>query len=264
LDPNFLGAGLVFALLFTLAQKTGERQALSSLEKQSALALISVAVLLTFSRSAYLIAALALVLYALLRRSFKLFLILTTFAICAFLLYTVPRAQIETSRNIDRSLSADLRLKSYGQTIKLFQEHPLTGIGYNLTRYEKNQHHMILDTVEGGNSGAGSDSSWLLILSTTGLLGFLIFLSFWIKMAYFAVNISDNKSPEHSHRPFSWLPYFLRHASPLQSATIALFLAWSIHSNLINSLFYPYLLISWGIIFSLTYTQSLDTKNSKL
>jgi O-antigen ligase len=242
LDPNFLGAGLVCAILLTLASDSITRR-----EKGIALSIFTMALILTFSRSAYIMAGCALLTYALLRRSLPIFVGLLLAAAITFLIYTIPRTQIDTSRNIDRAISADLRLKSYGQAIVLFQQHPITGIGYNLIRYEKQTNNMILDTQQGGNSGAGIDSTWLLILATTGLPGFLIFLAFWIRQAFFLI---DYPHANKNSKPFSTLIKFLKHASALQHAALALLFAWGIHAWFINSLIYPYLLIIWTIVFS--------------
>jgi O-antigen ligase len=252
LDPNFFGAGLVFALLFTVST-----HAVTNREKAIVLPLFTLALVLTFSRSAYIMAILAVVTYALLRRSGKTLIGLILATALTFLIYAVPRTQIDTSRNIDRSVSADLRLKSYGQALMLFHQHPLTGTGYNLTRYEKQSNNLILDMQLGGNSGAGIDSTWLLLLATTGIPGLLIFLAFWIRQAYFLIDHSQTNSKA---KHFSTLSKFLIHASPQQHAAFALLLAWGIHAWFINSLVYVYLLIIWGIVFSLTLAQDRESK----
>ncbi len=256
LDPNFLGAGLTFAILFTLAQKN----TLSKYEKIILLALFTLTPILTFSRSAYIMATLAVLAYALLQRSWKTFFVFAAIAALTASIYLVPRTQIDASRNIDRSFSANMRLKSYGDAITLFQQSPLTGIGYNLIRYEKERQMLILDNVQGGNSGAGIDSSWLAILATTGILGFITFLAFWIRQAFFIIDLNTKNSSKH----FSSLKQFITKGTSLQHATLALLAAWSIHAWFINSLFYSYLMLIWVIMFSITYADSLDNNKSKL
>jgi len=258
LDPNFLGAGLVFAIILTLALP---HKIITPTQKAITLGLCTLTLILTFSRSAYIMAMLAVLIFATLQRSWKIFAGLILALTLTYAIYAFPRTQLDASRNIDRAFSANLRLKSYFQAYTLFLQNPITGIGYNLTRYEKNKNLMVLDMQQGGNSGGGVDSSWLLIIATTGAIGFIAFLSFWVRLAYFII---DNTAQTHSKKHFESLKIFLYKAAPIDHAAVSLLVAWSIHSWFINSLFYAYLLILWSITFSLTQVLHLDTTESKL
>lgn len=254
LDPNFLGAALVFALLISY-NKILNPQNLQNprLIRILPLIIIFIALILTFSRSAYIMFIIAFALYSILMRSIKTFALLVIAIILISSIYFFSRASIDTSRNIDRNFSANLRLMSYGLSTEIFLDNPLTGSGYNLIRYEKRQRGKILDVFDGGNSGAGIDSSWLLILATTGILGTLAFISFWTRVAYFSLDQQSKKS-----KPFQTLIAFLKNPSPSQSVLISLFLAWSIHAWFINSLFYIPIIVLWTITFSSHLTKKIQ------
>jgi hypothetical protein len=246
LDPNFLGAALVIALLITY------RNFQKKPTNIFMLVIIFVSLVLTFSRSAYIMFAVAFALYSLFTRSVRTFILLGLALAIISSIYLFPRTSIDTSRNIDRGFSANLRLMSYGLATQIFLEHPFTGAGYNLIRYEKRQMGKILDVRDGGNSGAGIDSSWLLIIATTGIFGTLAFLSFWIRLAYFSIDQSMVKS-----KPFLVLNQFLANPDKDQSLLISILVAWSVHAWFINSLFYIPLIILWTLVFSKTIAKDL-------
>jgi len=254
-DPNFFGMAMTAIIIFTLAQKAESKNPIpSQKEKIILLLLFTTTLLTTFSRSAYLAACIGIALYALLKKAYKILVVLLLVLLITYGLFIVPRSRIETQRNIDRKLSADLRLASYYQAIHLFTQRPITGIGFNLTRYEKKQNNMIHDTQNGGNSGAGIDSSWLLLLATTGITGMIMFLTFWIRLAYFIL------TPPKEKKPFAWIKKMSQNILPPTCAAFAILFAWSINANFINSLFYANMMLLWQIILSITISQTTKEK----
>ncbi|MBU0667503.1 O-antigen ligase family protein [Patescibacteria group bacterium] len=249
LDPNFLGGFFAFIIsillgimLFTkkIAHKTG---------LLFIIAILATALFFTYSRSAYLALATGIFIISLIQ-SRKILLI--TLALFLIGLSISPRAQ-ERVGELTQSMAAitgasaqtpdptaKLRLESWGQTIQLIQKRPLLGSGYNTLRSVNFQEGFIQspDT----HSAAGSDSSLLTILATTGILGFIPFLLLYlipIKTAW--QNLRDKKIPALS-KGFSL-------------GLIGAIAALLVHSIFINSLLFPQILIFFWISLGLLKTK---------
>jgi len=94
------------------------------------------------------------------------------------------------------------------------------GVGFNTFRYAQQDYGIFEIGETGGNSGAGTDSSFLLVLATTGVFGFLIFLAGYLFPLFQKKNA-----------------FYL----PMLAAFSALFM----QSQFINALFYPQILFLW-------------------
>jgi O-antigen ligase len=189
LDPNLLGAFLNFGLVvlvykllnkkFTTAKEFLRENRLDLLWTTT----LSAAVLLTFSRSTYLMLVVSL-LIILAVKSRKLLAIFAGFVLVLYLVFPAFNARIQGAINIDRSASE--RFSSWDKGLLIFQENPIIGVGFNNIRnYSQNLDLIKLFSPDGGNSGAGVDSSLIFILATTGLVGFISFVLFLIR------NLSD-------------------------------------------------------------------------
>lgn len=263
LDPNFLGTFLSFSLACLIYDLTTKHFSnLSLYLKDNKWSLISVlilglAILLTFSRSAYLISGIAL-LIILSVRSYKL---LAGFLLLVVILYLVLPAfnnRIQGAINIDKS--AGERFSSWEKGLIIFQENPALGVGFNNVRnYTQTSNLLKVFTPDGGNSGAGIDSGLIFVLATTGLVGFLSFITFLIRL------ISDQVSSFTTNikafytiklRPFKFMDQVtklpgigtwyrdssstkkLRYTN-LSLPLLALSLGLLANSFFINSLFFP-------------------------
>lgn len=223
LDPNFMGAYLSIGALITLERfiKTKSKILLAAL-----IAMI-VATILTFSRSAYLMLASEFLVYGLFRLK-KLVVILLVGVVVLYLVFPGFSARIQGGLNVDRSASE--RIISWQNGLQIFRDNPLLGVGFNNLRFyseKKNLFRVFSDN--GGHSGAGVDSSLLFVLVTTGIVGLVTFLAWWIYM--FKVTL-PKKEPL------------------LIMSCISLGLL--IDSQFINSLFYPPIMLLvyllWGSI----------------
>ena len=220
-DPNFLGA--YFTLCFNLF--LGFR----SYSKKLFVPLVSLCVLcilLTFSRSAWLMLAVSIFVWGL----FKYRAILIFSFVLAFCTYfAVPRIQTRISGITDPSDSASFRLISWKNTLNIAKDHLILGTGYNTFRFaQKDYGYFGVDW--GGHSGGGSDSSLFLVLATTGILGFLPFTTFFANLTRKA--LKDIKLSQN---------LFL----------VASFSGLLLESFFVNSLFYPQILFFWGISVAL-------------
>ena len=207
-DPNFLGIYFIICLATTLKYK-----ALSV--KYSPInffptIIFLAGILLTFSRSAWLAAA-VLLLFALLR---KKLLLLISLAIVLMAVFAIPRIQTRISGITDPQDSASYRLQSWQNTWEIAKENWVFGVGYNTFRYAQKEQGFLDDSNLTARSSAGSDSSLLLVLATTGISGMFFFTGFFIS---------------------ALLPAFKR----ADLITAGLILALLVDSLFINSLFYP-------------------------
>ncbi|MBU1970440.1 O-antigen ligase family protein [Patescibacteria group bacterium] len=206
-DPNFLGAYFVITLSAALKLK--------SQKKVIYIAFFLLGILLTFSRSAWLAAAL-LIFFSGLKRKALLGLAVT---IALLALFTVPRIQTRLSGVTDPQDSASFRLVSWQNTWVMIKENWVFGVGYNAFRYAQYNYGFLDDITLASRSGAGSDASLLLVWATSGIFALFFYLGAFLVLLFRAIKMHD-------------------------MITAGLILAILGNSLFINSLFYPQILLS--------------------
>lgn len=172
LDPNFAGAFfvLLFMLLAGLLYKAcQERNHLESVGLGILGVLILAAVYLTYSRSALvmLLISVSTFLFLLGRKKIILISILILLAI----IFLIPKSFQTEGTNLLRVTSSQERISSFQTGLRIFESSPLYGVGFNAYRYAQNRiglNNMIWQIT---HSGAGTDSSLLFVLATTGIIG---------------------------------------------------------------------------------------------
>jgi len=210
LDPGFTGLILVFTLLLIIDCWFEEKKRwliLLSLVIYSALAL-------TYSRASWLVFLLVVFLISYFKKSWKfLVIILALMGVTYFLL---PRPAGEGGK-IERTYTIEARLINCQQVLTIAKEHPLFGVGFNTYRYAQRDYG-FLETEEWqlSQAGAGADNSWLFVLATTGIFGFLSYLWLW-------------------GRAFK--------KAKKKTIILISLLALIIHSFFLNSLFYPQIMV---------------------
>lgn len=220
LDPNFAGAFLVLTLLL-ISQRFFEDKRWNTIFFIT----VYLALLTTFSRSSYFMFLASGLIFSILKKSKILFLaVLLLFLglIFGFQLYSQAVAK---PRNIDRGQSASFRLSTWQQGITLFQKSPVLGVGFNAYRYGVKEYNLSDNAFLQSHGSSSNDSSLLFVLSTTGILGFGIYL-------FFLWSLIKTAGKQ----------------SILIKAAVAGLL---IHSFFANSLFYPPIL-AWLIFISVT------------
>lgn len=208
-DPNFVGAYFVICLTILLDRLVSKKDF-----KPISFLTILIALFLTFSRSAWGMFGLVILVYGV----FKSRLLLLVSLFIAFLAYfAVPRIQTRISGITDPSDSAAYRLISWNNTWKIVQDNPTFGVGFNTFRYvQKDYGFLDVDTFL-THSGAGSDSSILFVLATTGIFGLVFYL---LGLIYPVIEAFVKKSGW-------WL------------VVASLVLGFLLESQFINALFYP-------------------------
>lgn len=231
LDPNFLGAFLTFgygvSVIFFLQE---------NLKKYLlAIMMLFISVILTFSRSAWvMLAILNIFSIWLLPKKIIIWLVLVGVLVAVF----VPKVQERIFGAFTIDISASERFNSWDKGIELFKMNPVFGIGFNNIRSVSMENGLLKPfTADGGNSGAGVDSSWLLIFATTGVLGGVLFGLFYLKI---------------------WLDFlkaFLKYNQKEYLIIVGLMTGFFIESQFINSLFYPPVMLIFFLITGACYGQ---------
>jgi O-antigen ligase len=231
LDPNFLGMYFVICLAWSLRVKTTTKN--SVWINYLSISLLLVGILLTFSRSAWLATA-VLLFFTLLR---KRGLMLVSLAIVLLAVFAVPNVQTRISGITDPQDSASFRLISWKNTWEIAKENWVFGVGYNTFRYAQREYGFLDDSGEIARSGAGSDSSLLLVLATTGIFGLVCFVGFFVLALLSAIKRVD-------------------------LVTLGLILALLIDSLFINSLFYPQITV--GILLYMVAAKGFEPLTSAM
>ncbi len=228
LDPNFLGLFLVLTLILAFFRLEDESQQSNMLTRYATIigAVICYLVLaLTYSRSSYLAFLAAGTVIARFKKSLKFFLglILIGFLTILFL----PRPEGSLGVKLEREDTIRARIINWQQSLTIFKDHPLLGVGFNTYRYAQRNYGYLQGNWQESHAGGGADSSLLLVLATTGIAGFLSF-------SYLFWQILKN--------------YLKKKNVVVLVSLTAVF----IHSFFANSLFYPEITIWLMLLLGLT------------
>jgi len=190
-DPNFVG-GWLAVITPVLLQEFWEDKKRRWIWA-AALAIVGLALLMTLSRSAYLALIAGVGLFALIRSRVLLIGLVITGLLATAVLSPVRERVISLVDSAQSVLtetytladaSARHRFGSWEEGWQLFLEKPLLGQGYNRYGDAALELGTIKDTEI--HSANGSDSSLLTVLATTGLLGFLPFITVYALIARWA------------------------------------------------------------------------------
>ncbi|RJQ25580.1 O-antigen ligase domain-containing protein [Candidatus Parcubacteria bacterium] len=226
LDPNFTGAIyvleiiLILYLLFINLKNKKKVILLSIL-----LLVVFSSLLLTYSRSTYVSFLFAVPAFFIISNKRLLFGL--TILLFLFGLFLIPKNIKSEGVDLFRTNSVIERINSSKNAFIIFKDSPFLGVGFNAYRYAQEKY----GTLSGSNwerthSGAGVSNSFLFILATTGILGFICYAVFWRKIfkTVLMMKYSGNET------------YF---KSLILSSILAVF----VHSLFENTLFYPFIMI---------------------
>lgn len=148
------------------------------------------------------------------------------FLLLSVTLIILPRAPGGEGVKLERTSSIQARIINWQNSLKIFLDHPLIGVGFNTYRYAQKDYGFLETLVwQKSHAGAGADSSLLFVAATTGIIGLVFYLRYigvWWKLS--AIR-------------------------PVLRLSLAALLA---HSFFLNSLFYPFLLFWLSLILSLS------------
>ena len=228
LDPNFAGAFFVLFFLFLIN--------LFLKRKSIPIALLSFvtlgAVFLTFSRSALIMLVVS---------SSLLFVLMNRKILIVFLLVIILSVLAISSRNFNieninlfRVASSEARIETTRNAIKIIQDHPILGVGFNAYRYAQFRYGFRNEANPISHADASPDNSFLFIMATTGIVGFILYSFLWLRL--------------------------LENASILAIASVA---GVFIDSLFINGLFYPFIALWLWIILALSISPAPSSRSVK-
>lgn len=177
LDPNFMGAYFALNLILVLNYLTLKK-------KQNIFIFIIfyLALLLTFSRSSYLMFLVSGLIFSFLKKNIKLTILITGLFIILLLSFQIYTKQVADPKHIDREKSASFRLNTWQQGLVVFQKSPIFGVGYNSYRFAVKKYNIGDEQFLESHGASANDSSFLTVLSTTGILGFIFYILFLISL----------------------------------------------------------------------------------
>ncbi len=231
LDPNFFGVFLVIIFFTTLLSFLQKKAKLTGL----LLGLFLIEIIVTYSRTAYLmffITGITLFIknWQNLTQAQIVKISLTIFFSLTILFIFSPRTLDRVIGAVRVDQSSKERIESWSKGWEIFKSSPIIGVGFNNTRLALSEYNLLkVYSEEGGHSGSGIDSSFIFVLVTTGIIGFLVYLLFWlaiIKKIWPVKNLETQ-------------------------ILVSLIIGLLISSQFINALFFPSIMV---VIFSLVGT----------
>ncbi len=208
LDPNFAGSFFVLYLIFLAGS-------LKNKIHYVLIVLTFIAILLTYSRSAYLMLTISALSFLIIKKQLKL--ILAFLGLFLFLLIISSKTSLSSEgTNLLRTASGLARLDSINNAVAIFKDNPIFGVGFDAYRYSQHRYGFLTKNWENVHSGAGTDNSFLFILATSGLVGFAALM-------YFLLNVFRSSTSKDNY------------SVVLFSSLMGLMF----NSLFINSLFYP-------------------------
>ena len=188
LDPNFVGGFLSLITILLISTFLYTKQKNKKLILLATILLLTTAIFLTYSRSAYLTLLTGIFIISILK-SKKLVIIGLIIITLGLGISSRARERVAelttsitsvigltTTQNPDPT--ARLRIKSWTQTINTIKKYPALGVGYNTLKYINQKEGYTKSTKI--HSASGSDSSLLTILATTGIIGFIPFIAIYL------------------------------------------------------------------------------------
>lgn len=182
-----------------------------------------IALLLTYSRSGYLMFLVGMMTMLILSKKKKIALLL----VAVFLSSTIflPKSLPSEGVNLFRSASVTSRIESMDHAILIIKDNPLFGVGFNMYRFAQDRYGFATKSkFTETHSAAGTDNSFLFILATTGVIGFTVYILMWGKI----------------------ITASLKNYVFLGSA-VGLF----VNAVFVNSLFYPFVMLWMWILLGL-------------
>lgn len=237
LDPNFFGTFLVLYLLLLLSiilNKNTKSEKPLYISLLALILLTLIAIVLTYSRSAYIMGIVGVVTFFILQKPSKKIiysaLIILSIAVMSYFGFT----KYSEGTNLLRVNSSKARITTSENALIIFQRNPLFGVGFNAYRYAQKRYHFLSpnqSNITADHGGAGTDNSFLFVLATTGIIGFAAYLY----LLWQIVLLSKNTITKNMFAP----------------VIIASLVALSIDSFFINALFFPYIMIWMWIVIGL-------------
>lgn len=178
LDPNFSGVFIaliicLYSWLFFEKLQTKKNKILYYI----GFAYFLPALFLTYSRSSILVFIISFTVFLFMMGRKKLIALFVVFIAVGIII--LPKDFGGEGVNLLRSASIIARVDASKVAFQVFLDNPLLGVGFNTLRFTFERYGFVTgQSVLASHSAAGVPNSYLVILATTGILGFLTFIYF--------------------------------------------------------------------------------------
>lgn len=214
-DPNFVGMFFILSLILLVCKLFKTKDILWKVVLSLVGFLIFVALLLTSSRSSYLAFVSSFGFLGVIRIR-KLLPVLLIMLLISY--FAVPQVSERITQLVEGDLSSRARILSWTNAFEVVRQNPVFGVGFNTYRFAQQQYGLIDFAEAEKHSASGTDSSILLVLATTGIVGLSIFAILFIRLFL-----------------LSWF----RRKDVYSLALLVSLIALAVHSQFVNSLFFP-------------------------
>lgn len=219
-DPNFSGAVFVITALLGLDMYWREKK--HSLLSGVFILLPLLALILTYSRSSYLMAMTAILSYYVMKRTYRYAVLGIVTVVLAVIM--LPKSLQSEGVNLFRTASIEARAHEYTQAFDIFTDNPLVGVGFNTYRYAQLKYGDLgVLTDQPDHAGAGLPNSFLFIFATTGFIGGMFFLFFLMTQMRLAISTKN-------------------------ALYVACICALCVHALFENTLFYPFIMFQYMML----------------
>ena len=189
-----------------------------------------VALLLTYSRSSYIALLVAGLIIGTLK-SPRILVAVTIFLLVSFITIPQVKSRITGAFKIDETSQA--RIISWKNALTIFKYQPIFGVGFNNYRYAQAKYRLFLSPEQIElHSASGVDSSVLLVAATTGIVGLALFL---VLVGTIILSLANKI-----------------YTQPISLISLSIFLSLLVHSQFVNSFFFPQISLLFWFIFGLS------------
>lgn len=194
LDPNFVGCAFSIILLLGLyILQTSKKTKIKTPLLVLSILVAILAIFLTYSRSAYITTAVSLFIYFLFSKQKKL--IIAGFIIFCLGIILLPKSYSGEGVKLLRTKSISDRVVADLHGIAIFTQNIPFGVGFDTYRYAQEKNGFLdQKTWQDVHSGAGVPNSYIFILATTGILGFIAYVYFWFSILRSIYRSNDKKN----------------------------------------------------------------------
>lgn len=249
LDPNFAGSFLVLYLLLLcsiLLNLLKIKKIKTTIFILILICLTTSAVFFTYSRSGLLMFLASLFIFLSLIGKKKWF---NYILFLVFLLFIVLSRNFHIENmNLLRTVSSKARVNSVIDATQIIKDNPIIGVGFNTYRYVQIKYGFRGEIgAQVSHADAGTDNSFLFILATTGIVGFISYIYLWTSILKTELLNHKKKSKSESvNKILSIL---------IISSSIGVF----INALFINSLFYPFIMEWLWILLGINSLKDIDS-----
>jgi O-antigen ligase len=238
-DPNFVGGFLALILSAALGVYFYTREKGKKALYILLMLVLGVALILTYSRSGYLAMVVAGAIICFLRS--RLSIVIGIAAIIATFIL-VPRTLTRITEGLSVDETGVKRIESWAKAVSIVPEYPLLGTGYNTFGFVQD----ALGTADefDVNNRSGVENSFLTVLVTTGIVGFVSFA-----YLYFVILRSLYRNWKSKALPDRW--------RGLNLGVFAGIVGLLFHAIFIHSLMYPFILVFFWVLIGLALKSAI-------